>query len=110
MVNARNMSITYDTIRSRDSATFTGAYQTLGAVLSRPIRIYKIVNNSNVPVRISLNGVNDQDFIPAGSFTLYDVMANKTQTINDVAYIEQGTQFWVVGAAGVGLVYLVCLA
>lgn len=101
-----------ETIRSRDSATFTGSYQTLGSVLSNPIRILKIVNNSNVDVTLSWDGTNDHDFIPASSAFILDVATNR-QSLNygtGQLYIGQATQFYIKGSAGggnSGLVYLV---
>ena|SRR6185436_14603758 len=97
--------LTYDTMRSRDSATFTGSYQTLGSVFTHPASIVKIVNNSNVLVTISIDGVNDHDILPANSFFLYDETANSPHTEN--VYMRSGTQFYAKGSAGIGLVYLV---
>ena len=93
-----------DTLRSRDSATFTGSYQTLGGVTTQILRIIKITNNSNVLVTVSWDGTNDHDILPAGSFILLDVMSDRDQN-NGFAIPEQ-TQFYVKGAAGTGSVYL----
>jgi hypothetical protein len=99
-----------DTIRSIDSATFSGAYQAIGGPLTRPIRIFKFVNNSNALVTISWDGVNAHDILPAGSFFLYDITANHSNVEGTQGqYVRVGTQFYVKGAAGVGSVYLVCL-
>ena len=38
--------IAYDTLRSIDSATFTGSYQALGSRLQNGSYILKLVNNS----------------------------------------------------------------
>src|ERR1051326_6499001 len=92
--------ITYDTIRSRDSATFTGSYQTLGSVFTHPASIIKIVNNSNVLVTVSINGTNDHDILPPNSFFLYDETANSPHTEN--IYMRSGTQFYVKGSAEIG--------
>lgn len=97
----------YDTLRSIDSATFTGSYQALGTPLLHPGTIVKLVNNSNVLVTISTNGINDHDIAPAGSFFLYDETANTPSNGDDAIFVPQGTQFFVKGAAGAGLVYLV---
>ncbi len=98
---------TFDTIRSIDSATFTGAYQALGIPLTRTIRLFKIVNDSSVPITVSTDGVLDMDYIPANAFSLYDITSDKVK--DDGWFIATGTQFYVKGAAGVRLVYLVCL-
>ncbi len=92
-------------MRTRDSATFTGSYQTLGSPLTFATSILKIVNNSTVLVTVSIDGVNDHDILPANSFVLYDETANKTYVDN--VYMKAGQQFYVKGSAGTGLVYLV---
>lgn len=96
----------YDTIRSRDSATFTGSYQTLGSVLTFPCSIVKIINNSTVLVTISTDGSNDHDVLPASSFTLYDITSDSPQEGGSI-FVEKGRQYYVKGSAGTGLVYLV---
>lgn len=97
--------LTYDVMRSRDSATFIGSYQTLGSVLTYAASIFKIVNNSTVLVTLSIDGTNDHDILPANSFVLYDETANSPNTEN--VYMRAGTQFYVKGASGSGSVYLV---
>jgi len=94
--------IAWETLRSIDSATFTGSYQALGTPLANPSFVLKLVNNSTVLVTISINGTSDIDVAPAGSFWLYDEL--KTQRLEAV---PAGTQIYVKGSAGTGLVYLV---
>jgi len=96
----------YETLRSRDSATFTGSYQTLGTPLNFPSSIVKLVNNSNVLVTISVDGVNDHDISPASSFWLYDITTNHTTEYGSI-FVHKDTQYYVKGSFGVGLVYLV---
>jgi hypothetical protein len=97
-----------ETLRSIDSATFTGAYQALGTALTHNAVLAKFVNNSNILITVSWNGVSDHDVIPAGSFALYDITANKPDSTPGF-FIGKGTQFYVKAAAGVGLVYLTIL-
>lgn len=97
--------IAWETLRSIDSATFTGVKQNLGIPLAHPSYICKLVNNSNVLVTISVDGVNDVDVAPANSFWLYD--EGKAGLSSALPALPQGTQVMVTGAAGVGLVYLV---
>jgi hypothetical protein len=100
----QDVRIQPDTLRSIDSATFTGSYQKLGAVLAQNARLIKFTNNSNKDATISWNGINDHDFIPAGSFLLIDVAANAENAWQ--FDVPAQTQFFIKGAAGVGLVYL----
>lgn len=100
--------ISYETIKSIDSATFTGAYQAIGTATSHEARIFKIVNNSNVGVTISVDGTTDGDFIPASTFVLYDLGTNRGNPTSSLV-LQNKTQFYVKGAAGTGLVYVVVL-
>jgi hypothetical protein len=68
------------------------------------MRVIKITNNSNVLVTISIDGINDNEVLPANSFLLIDFSANR-ETGNGWE-LPANTQFYVKGAAGVGLVYL----
>jgi hypothetical protein len=94
----------WETLRTIDSATFTGAYQKIGPPLVHPSYILKVINNSNVIVTFSDDGVTDIDVLPADSFFLYDQDTSDLPTA-----VAANTQFYVKGAAGVGLVYLVSI-
>jgi hypothetical protein len=113
MVDSNSIRVLPEALRSRDSATFTGAYQTLGAVTANPGRILKIVNNSNVDVTMSWDGVTDHDLIPASSGTIYDISTNKQQVSSNGGgqwSIGTATQFYIKGTAGggnSGSVYLI---
>lgn len=96
--------IAWETLRSIDSATFTGSYQALGTPLTHPSYICKLVNNSTVLVTISIDGTNDMDIAPASSFWLYDEAKYSAPSIQ---FLPKGTQFYVKGSAGTGSVYLV---
>lgn len=96
--------IEYEVLRSIDSATFTGSYQALGTPLANPAIIVKLVNNSTVLITISIDGVNDYDVAPAASFFLYDIASDSPGTSS--IFRKKGTQFYVKGSAGTGLVYL----
>lgn len=98
--------ISWETLRSIDSATFTGSYQNLGSPLVYPSYICKLVNNSTVLVTISIDGINDVDVAPANSFWLYD--EGKVGLSSALPALPAGTQIQVKGSvAGTGSVYLV---
>lgn len=97
--------IAWETLRSIDSATFTGSYQNLGTPLQHPGYIVKLVNNSTVLVTISIDGTNDVDVAPASSFWLYD--ESKAGLESAAPALPAGTQIMVKGSAGTGSVYLV---
>jgi len=102
---AYTQRIAWETLRSIDSATFTGSYQNLGTPLAHPGYIVKLVNNSTVLVTISIDGINDMDIAPANSFWLYD--EGKVGQVSAFPALPQGTQIMVKASAGTGSVYLV---
>jgi len=97
--------IAWETLRSIDSATLVGAYLAVGIPLANPSYILKMVNNSNVLVTISIDGIQDIDVLPANSFWLYD--EGKVGSMSSLPSMPAGTQIFVKGAAGIGSIYLV---
>jgi len=94
--------VAWETLRSINSTTLTGSYQALGTPLANASYKLKLVNNSTSLVTISIDGINDIDVAPASSFWLYD--EDVTQNHEGV---PAGTQIYVKGSAGTGLIYLV---
>jgi hypothetical protein len=95
----------YETLRSIDSATFTGSYQALGTPLLHPAAVIKFVNNSTSFVTLSVDGVNDVDVLPANSFVLYDITSNTPPQGDNAIFVPQNRQYYIKGASGTGLVY-----
>lgn len=94
--------INWEPLRSVDSSTFTGNFMPVGTPLEFPSFILKMINLSTSLVLISVDGVNAVDLAPPNSFWLYD----EAKTQLEERY-PAGTQFYVKGASGTGLVYLV---
>lgn len=94
-------------LTSINSATFTGAYQLLSGALglTQPAFLIKILNNSNVPITISFDGVNDHDFLPAGGISQLNFQTN-AQPTNWAALLARGTKIYVKGGAGIGSIFL----
>lgn len=100
--------ITWEVLRTLDSSTMSSSstYYTVGTPLLHPSYKLKLVNNSTVLVTISIDGINDYDVCPAGSFFLYD--ETQAQISTSTPAIPQGTQISCKAAsAGTGLIYLV---
>jgi len=93
-----------ETLRSIDSATFTGSYQACGVVTSHQVRLTRFLNASNVTVTISWDGTNDHEVLPAGTFLLLDLSTNSGTA--KPAIIASNTQFSVKGSAGTGNFYI----
>ncbi len=94
--------ISWETLRSINSTTLTGSYQAVGTPLANASYKLKLVNNSTSLVTISIDGATDIDVAPANSFWLYD----EDVTVNHEG-LPAGTQIFVKGSAGTGLIYLV---
>jgi len=88
----------------RSGSTLDGAYHDLGTPFEHPIRIVKITNSSTADATISFHGGSqDDEFVPAGSFLLLDLNANKD---SDCDYVfPVGTQVSYKGS-GIGTIYL----
>jgi hypothetical protein len=102
--------ITWETLRSIDSANLNGTYQALGGPLLHQGYIVKMVNNGPSVVTVSIDGATDIDVCPGNSFWLYD--EGKMGNQAGFPSLPQGTQFYVKGAAsgttpGLSLIYLV---
>lgn len=96
--------ITWEPLRSVNSASLTGVYVPVGTPLINPSYIFKMVNNSSVLVTVSFDGVTDYDVLPPDSFFLYDETKNAGQSF---PFLPAGTQIFVNGVAGTGLIYVV---
>jgi len=97
--------IEWEPLRSIDSATLTGSFQPVGGPLIHPSFKLKLINNSTVLVTISKDGTTAIDVAPGNSFFLYDegvLFPN-----NNPVGLPAGTQIFVSGSAGTGLIYLV---
>ncbi len=97
--------VAWETLRSVDSATFTGTFLPLGTPLLHPSYICKLVNNSNVLVTIAIDGATAVDVAPANSFWLYD--EGKVGLSSGFPALPAGTQISISGVAGIGSIYLV---
>jgi len=97
--------LAWDKLRMIDSATLSGAYQALGSPFANPAYKIKMVNNSTVLVTVSNDGVNDYDVCPGNSFWLYDETQSSVPPAGQA--LPEGTQIYVKGSPGVGLIYLV---
>jgi hypothetical protein len=94
--------ISWENLRSIDAADLSGSLIALGDPLLFPSYKLKLINNSTVLVTISIDGVNEIDVAPSLSGWIYD----ETITGNHEG-LPAGTQIYVNGPVGTGLVYLV---
>ena len=104
-MHSLGIRVAWETLRSIDSATLTGAYQAIGTPLVHNCFLIKFVNEAGNDVTISTDGSTAMDICPAGNFFLYDECANASR--EGGLSIAKGTQFYVKGTASTGLIYLV---
>lgn len=84
----------FDTLRSLASGSLSGSYANIGSALSVPGCAFRVTNNTDGDLIISLDGgITDHLFVGSGSFVLYDVRANHRPANQGDYMIEAGTQF-----------------
>ena len=84
-----------DILRSLPFGSITTAYQPLGTSLGHNWRIWKITNTTDGDMFISFDGINDNLFVPANTFTLYDISTNSDQDSATALSMSVGTQYFV---------------
>lgn len=100
----------FESIKTLGFAGIGAAYAPVGAATTYEVRIIKISNNTEGDLYFSIDGVIDHMFLPKGTFTLYDLQANR-HSKTDKFVLEVGTQFYVkqITAPVSGAVYIECI-
>jgi len=94
-----------ETLRTLAAGSISSSYAGVGTPLKYPGRIYYLVNQTDVLLTFSWDGINDHFVVPAGSYILIDVTSNKTTNGGSFA-IEELTRTYVKGSPTTGSVYL----
>lgn len=82
-------------IRSLAFGSISGLYVAVGDPLAYPCRLICWTNNTEGDVYFSRDRVNDEIFVAAGSFKLFDIQTN-ARPCNESAFVfEKGTQWYV---------------
>src|ERR1700691_1923645 len=100
-------TVRFDQIRSLPFGSISGTYTSLGGPTAHLMRMMKIVNNSNADITLSFDAVNDNDYIPANSFALYDFETNTDASFE--FYLALGTQIYIKGSPSSGSVYAILI-
>jgi len=96
------------TMQTLASSAMTGSYVPFDAAgLSNNIQILKVKSTSNVNATISFDGVNDHDFIAAGSGDVMDVTTNSRNNLGEGCSFAKGQVIYLKAAAGTGNYYLI---
>jgi hypothetical protein len=89
-------AVRIDAIRTINYASITNPYIVFGAALTKNWRIFKITNNTDGDMLFSVDATTDNLFVPANSFTLYDLATNAANVRNSDWFVMQiGTQFYI---------------
>jgi hypothetical protein len=101
----------FEPIKSLGFAGISGAYASIGAPTTHPVRICRIDNNTEGDLMITTNLSQDEIFMAAGSFMLLDLQTNRMPRTDDMFVFEVGTQFSVkqITAPVSGAVYIMCI-
>jgi len=98
-----------DSYRTLAFGAITVGFVPVGAALTHTWRAFRVVNTTDGNITISFDGINDNLFIPASSFVLYDLSANSsTISSEDGLVLSKGTQFYVKQATAptLGAIYI----
>jgi len=99
--------VRFDTYRTLGFAAITNAFQTLGSAFGHTARIMCLTNNTDGDMIFSIDGVNNQLFIPRSTFKLFDLVTNK-ECLDQTYVLPKNTQFYVkyLSVPTSGAVYL----
>lgn len=85
-----------DALRSSAYSAITTSYTAVGTPLTHLWRLFKITNASDGDMLFSFNGTTDNMFLPANTFTLYDISTNSSPLSQiDNLLLGIGTQLYV---------------
>lgn len=101
--------VRFDALRSVAFGSITNSYTAIGGEFTHAMRVLVFRNNTDADMLISFDGTTNNDIIPAGSFSLYDLTSDQ-DTTEHFRY-QNGTQVYVkyVSAPSKGTFYLTCI-
>lgn len=107
---AYSVIITFDQLRSLAYTGLSSSYAPVGSQIIHAIRIFKILNTTDVEIIYSIDGVNDNDAVPANSGFVADIAANQTSTAGG-GFLTAGIQVYAKtsGTPSKGNVYVTIL-
>lgn len=89
-----------------DTATLNLNFQAINpGGLEESCFLLRVINDSNVPVLISYDGINAGDYVRAGETLQINAQTNSVN-VNSVLHFRKGTTVFVAGNAGMGDVVL----
>lgn len=108
MPNAQTVNL--DIIRTLASGSISGTFAAIGTPLTFPVRLICFTNNTNGDIFFSVDGVNNNLFVGASSFKLFDLNTNR-QHVQQIWVFPTNTQFYVKQSTAPtsGAAYIECL-
>lgn len=91
---SNSQSVTAEVLQSLAEASITSSFQPVGVGFTAPVRIMTLVNNTDGDMIFSLDGVNNNFFVPKNSFRLYDFCTNR-QNVDQIFALPTGAQIYV---------------
>ncbi len=101
----------FESIKSLAFGGISVSYAPVGAPTTHQVRAFCISNNTEGDLLFTTNLSQDEMFLPAGAFRLYDLQSNINPQFDDKFVLAVGTQFSVkqVTAPASGDVYIECI-
>lgn len=101
--------VRFDPIRSIAFGSITNSYQNLGTAFEHAMRVLHFINNTDGSMMISFDGTNDNIFVPANTFALYDLTAQ--EDVNEMFRYQVGSQLKIkyISAPTTGSFYVVAV-
>jgi len=101
----------FEPIKTLAFGGISGSYASVGSATTHPIRAFKISNNTQGNLYFTTNTSQDEMFVAAGSFVLYDLQSNINPNQDDKFVLKVGTQFSCkqISAPVSGAVYIECI-
>lgn len=102
--------VNFDTVRTVTSGGTATTYAAVGGPFTHMVRLICFTNNTNGDMFFSHDGVNDNLFVAAGSFKLFDLNTNRLN-VDQMWVLPNNTQWYVrqSSTATSGSVYIECL-
>lgn len=85
----------FDILRTLAFGSISGTYAAVGIPISNNWRLFRIVNATNGDMFFSADAVNDNFFLPANTFLLWDLSTNAPINETDNFSLALQTQFYV---------------
>lgn len=103
--------VAFEAIKTLAFGGISGAYASVGSPTEKQVRAFCISNNTAGDLYFTTDTSQDEMFLAAGSFRLYDLQSNINPQFDDKFVLPVGTQFSVkqITAPMSGDVYVECI-